>query len=92
LRGTRQGEEQFQEIALPAELIGEVDTNTPFMSHLFELFAQQPIGPRLFIDSILAGRKVTPSFHDGLHAQLVIDAALQSHRCGRRVALGEGQL
>ncbi len=39
----------------------------------------------LFIDSILADIPITPSFHDGVKVQAVIDAAFESDRTGCRV-------
>jgi len=32
-----------------------------------------------FISAIVEGRPAVPSFHDGLNAQLVADAVLESH-------------
>jgi predicted dehydrogenase len=46
---------------------------------------QQPIADRLFIDAILADQPVERNFHDGLAAQRVTGAALQSHVDGRWV-------
>ena len=47
----------------------------------------QSVGDRLFIDSILDDRPITPSFHEGLKAQEVIDAAMESDRTGRWVSV-----
>lgn len=82
LRGVRRGEEQFQTLTTPAELWGNVDDTQPFATRLFELFIKQSVGARLFIDSILADRPISPSFHDGLKTQQVIEAALESQRRG----------
>jgi len=57
------------------------------MTHCFELFATQSLGPRLFIDSILANQPVSPSFYDGMRTQQVIDAAIESHRSGQWITL-----
>jgi predicted dehydrogenase len=48
-------------------------------------FVQQPIADRLFIDALLADRPVERSFHDGLAAQRVMGATIQSHVDGRWV-------
>jgi predicted dehydrogenase len=41
----------------------------------------------LFIDAILEDRPAAPSFYDGLKAQEVIDAAIESHERGIWVPL-----
>ncbi len=51
------------------------------------MFLTQPVGDRLFIDAILQGRQVSPSFYDGLKAQEVMDAAIRSHAQGVWVSL-----
>ncbi|MDZ4717392.1 MAG: Gfo/Idh/MocA family oxidoreductase [Roseiflexaceae bacterium] len=83
--GARAGQSEPQQLVLPEQAWGAVDQSQPFASKLAELFCQQSIGARLFIDSILAGRAVTPSFYDGWKAQQVIDAALASHEQKRWV-------
>jgi predicted dehydrogenase len=85
IRGARQDEEQIGVLPVPEELWGDVDPTDP--SALFEIFLRQSIGDRLFIDGIVDDRPVTPSFYDGLKAQEVIDAAIESHRSGNWVAL-----
>ena len=46
------------------------------------LFRQPGLGSRSFVDAILAGQSVAPSFYEGWQAQRVIDAALASHERG----------
>ena len=87
MQGIRQGEERFQELAVPDELWGDVNRNQPPIMQIVEACTKQPIGDRQFVDAILDDLPVTPSFHDGLKAQEVIDAAMQSHREGRWVAI-----
>ena len=89
IRGARRGDPSFRTLPIPTELWGGVDSTTPFMTHCFELFATQSVGPRLFVDSILANQPVSPSFYDGMRAQQVIDAAIESHQSGRWVALAQ---
>jgi len=36
-----------------------------------------------FVSAIVEGRDAVPSFYDGLNAQLVADACLESHRTRR---------
>jgi predicted dehydrogenase len=52
-----------------------------------ELFRSQPIGPRLFVDSILDDKPIYPGLYEGYKVQQVIDAALESHRTGGRVSI-----
>jgi predicted dehydrogenase len=46
-------------------------------------------GARSFIDAILENRPVTPSFYDGYKAQQVIEAALESHKTGKWISIGD---
>jgi predicted dehydrogenase len=85
LRGARHDEEQFAPLSVPDDLWGDVD-QTDF-SQILDVFVKQPVGDRLFIDAILEDRPVTPSFYDGLKAQEVIDAAIESHQSGSWVSL-----
>jgi predicted dehydrogenase len=87
IRGVRQDEKQWQALSVPDELWDGVDRAQPPIMQVSEAFLRQPIGDRLFIDAILQDRPVVPSFYDGLKAQEVIDAALQSHEQGRWVSL-----
>lgn len=75
LRGARASDETFTDLASEAQ------------TGLFDLFCTEPVGDRLFIDAILQDMPFTPSFFDGWRVQQVIDAALQSHREGRWVAI-----
>jgi predicted dehydrogenase len=87
IRGARQGEDQWQALPVPDALWKGVDRTQPHFVRLTEAFTRQPIGDRLFIDAILEDRPAVPSFHDGLKAQQVIDAALRSHETGEWVSL-----
>lgn len=82
VRGIRNGEQQFRSLPIPDEFWGDVDRN-----ELLDPFVKQPIGTRLFIDSILENQSVSPTFYDGYQAQLVIDAAIKSHEEGQWVTL-----
>ena len=46
------------------------------------LLSQPGMGSRSFVDAILSGQTVAPSFYEGWQAQRVIDAALVSHKQG----------
>ena len=61
IRGARRGDPSFRTLPIPTELWGGVDSTTPFITHCFELFATQSVGPRLFVDSILAISRFRPA-------------------------------
>jgi len=42
-----------------------------------------------FVSAIIAGREAAPNFRDGLRAQIVADAVLESHERGTWVEIGE---
>lgn len=82
VRGVRKGERQFQNLPIPDHIWGEVEPGDPL-----GVFTKQPAGDRYFIEALLAGQPVTPSFRDGAQVQAIIDAALESQRSGRWVAV-----
>jgi predicted dehydrogenase len=82
IRGVRHNEKRFGRLVVPDELRKNLDGD-----ELFDPYAKQSVGPRLFIDAILEDRPVSPNFHDGVKVQEVIDAALESHRNGCWVSL-----
>lgn len=77
MRGARDGEERFHVIPVPKDIAGSVDPRDPL-----QVFVQQSVGDRHFIDAILHHQPAEPSFHDGVRVQEVIEAALQAHRTG----------
>jgi predicted dehydrogenase len=77
--GMRKGEKEKQMISVPDHYWGDTDQNQPFYPRLGELIRTQSLGDRLFIDSIIHDAPATPTFCDGLKAQEVISAALESH-------------
>lgn len=79
---TREPGGRFEHVEVPDTYWGSVDRNAPFTA-----FNRQPIGPRAFVDTILAGRAATPNFEDGYRAQQVIHAALESQRLGKWIDL-----
>lgn len=70
LRGARGSDETVGEIAIPAEFWGDVDPAEPGTAG-----QRHSVGDRAFIDAILGGEPVRPSFTDGWHVQQIIDAA-----------------
>jgi predicted dehydrogenase len=78
-----------KELPLPDELAREFDQDKPFVRQTLQVFAEQSVGDRLFIDAILGAGNAQPSFRDGYRAQQVIDAAIASAESGRRITLGD---
>ena len=81
--------EPRQELPLPDDLASEFDSDKPFVQQMLQVFAEQPVGDRLFIDAILGAASAQPSFYDGYRAQQVVDAAIESAETGRRVSLAD---
>lgn len=61
----------------------EFDLGSDMWSHL----ATENIGVREFVENVALGRQQGPNFRDGYAAQVVVDAAFESSRTGRRIAL-----
>lgn len=83
IRGVRRGETAFGVLEVPEEVWGDADRNL-----LLDPFFKQSVGPRLFLDSIVEGRRVAPTFADGYRVQAVIEAAIQSNEEGIFVRVG----
>jgi predicted dehydrogenase len=66
--------------ALHAE---ELDLGVEMWSHL----GHQTVGVREFVENVALGRQQGPDFRDGFTAQVVVDAAFESHLTGQRIAL-----
>ena len=79
------GDEVYKPLAIPASYLAGIDPAQPIGPQMKELFTQQQVGGRLFVDAILAGQTVAPSFHEGWQTQRVIDAAIASHERGQWV-------
>jgi predicted dehydrogenase len=86
-RGARQDEKQMQVLTVPEELYAGVDRSQIAIGQIMEACTKQPIADRQWIDAILDDQPVSPSFYDGLKAQEVIDAAIQSDERGAWVSL-----
>ena len=82
VRRTRHGEKQTETLSIPSDILEGLNTDGPPQEWLFQIFTEQAVGDRLFIDAILEDRPASPSFYDGLAVQKVIDAAMESHRKG----------
>lgn len=68
-------DEGWHAVPIPERLFGGAPPDQPL-----KVFTSGSAGPRAWIDAILDGRSVAPSFEDGWRAQRVIDAALESGR------------
>jgi predicted dehydrogenase len=82
VRGIHDDETVFHDLLVPEDILQGTAPNDDSLDRLFRLFAGQSVGTRLFVDSILADKPITPSFRDGAKAQAVIDAAFESDRTG----------
>ena len=81
--GLHDGASEFRVLPVPESILGGIDQSASLWRQQFpRLFTEQPVGTRLFIDSILAGTPVSPSFRDGMKAQAVIEAAFESDLTG----------
>jgi predicted dehydrogenase len=88
IRGARAGEREFRTLSIPEAMLAGIDQTRPSIEQLVPIFTTQPVGDRLFVDAILEGRPVAPSFYEGFKAQQVMDAALRSDAEGRAIAVG----
>ena len=85
---SRRDQDDVEKLTVPGRLWGDVDRSIGKFDQSMDFFSKMPVGPRLFVDTILNDSKSEPSFRDGLHVQRVIAAALESDRTGRKVEIG----
>lgn len=76
------GDSAFQTLAIPDDYLLSLDPAQPVGSQMGTLFSQPGIGSRSFVDAIMNGQTVAPSFYEGWQTQRVIDAAIVSHEDG----------
>ena len=81
--GVTSQEDTFSELSIPQSLMAGVSDENP----LAGMFLEQPIGARLFVDCVLDDQMPEPTLYDGYKTQQVIDAAIESHNTGQRVAI-----
>ncbi len=72
------GDGPFEVMRLPEPYLAGIDPAQPYVASALPIFQAQPIGSRLFIDSIIEGRTHAPSFYEGWKAQQLIDACIES--------------
>ena len=87
ISGARSGDNELRILAVPKHMLEGVNPTSPVRSQFTQVFAGQPVGHRRFFDAILEDRPISPSFHDGLKVQEVIDAVVESHTTGRWVGV-----
>jgi predicted dehydrogenase len=87
LRGARYGEQPLQDLPVADDPALNASYHQGMLAYAFEAFAREPVGDRLFIDSIVSHQPVSPNFNDGLKAQEVIEAAFKSQQSGGWVTL-----
>jgi predicted dehydrogenase len=87
LSGVQKGEEEWHDLEVPSEFLGQGDNPAPAAMDVFAPFTNQPVGDRLFIDGITKGAPAEPTFYDGWKAQQVIDATFASHEKGRWITI-----
>jgi predicted dehydrogenase len=79
-------EEEPSSIPVPDEFWGAADRDNPF-----DVLSKNSAGARLFVDSILEDRAISPNFYDGWQAQRLIDAAIESDASGRWVSISPAE-
>jgi predicted dehydrogenase len=82
VRGIKNKETEFHDLPVPAEFLAGCDRDASVWDQIDKIFLELSVGPRLFIDSILDDKAVSPGFYDGVKAQEVIEAAFESDRSG----------
>ena len=85
--GARDGE-PLQPLVIPDDVWGQANIRNVHESYK-AVFRRDGHMVGSFIDSILNGRDVSPTFRDGLRVQEVMAAAQLSAATGRRVSIGE---
>jgi predicted dehydrogenase len=84
LYGTRDGK-PLQPIAVPDDFPG--DNGESYDTRMLTAWATCSVADRLFIDAILHGRPLAPTFDDGAKVQEIIDAALAASQGGTWVTV-----
>jgi predicted dehydrogenase len=82
LRGSRHDEKDFRTLEVPEEFLQGTESGNPF-----DVMAKHLVGPKLFVDAILRDYMPDPSFVQGYKVQQVLDAAIESHVTGTRIAI-----
>jgi predicted dehydrogenase len=83
------GDGPFEIMHLPEAYLAGIDLAQPYVASAIPMFLTQPIGSRLFIDSICDKHTYAPSFYEGRKAQQLIDACIESSLRRRWVDITE---
>lgn len=86
--GARVGEGPIKELPIPDALWGQARRDTVHNTYR-DVFRLEDYMVRGFITAILEDKAAEPDFDDGAEIQRLVDAAVLSHREGRRVAVEE---
>lgn len=78
--GARVGEEKLQELEIPERL-------QPFTDERDDRLMPFRLMVREFVRGVNEGTSPAPSLYDGFRCQQILDAALESSRTGRRIAI-----
>ncbi|MCP4622411.1 MAG: Gfo/Idh/MocA family oxidoreductase [bacterium] len=78
----KDGDREFKSMEVPDEFWDKADKANPF-----SVFTSQSVGARLFVDSIIEDRPITPGFKEGLEVQKVLDAAVASNEQGAKIKI-----
>jgi predicted dehydrogenase len=69
------------------QIDSETKINEAGVADFEAYFRENPIGARLFVDSILDDTLASPNLKEGYKVQQIIDAVIQSHETGCRVMI-----
>lgn len=78
IRGARSDEEQIRPLTIPENILKGIDPASSFFDQFNQIFMKQQVGTRLFIEAIINDIPLSPTLYDGLKAQEVIAAAIES--------------
>lgn len=84
--GARDGEGQPKELPIPDHIWGNARRDTVHNTYR-DVFRKQDHMTRGFVTAIAEDKPVTPTFHDGARIQQLIEAAVRSHKEGRRIVV-----
>jgi predicted dehydrogenase len=85
LTGTCGADHPVETYEIPTRFMHNANQGLPSFPRLLDMFANSPVGGRLFIESIRDNQHPVPSFYEGWKAQQILDAAIESNRTGRWV-------
>ena len=88
--GAQTHEDKITKLAPLKHLYEGIDQTKTGLDLFMELLTKQPLGDRLFVDSIYNDEPAKPDFYDCLKAQRVVDAAFEADRTGKWVSIKDG--